>query len=64
MSVEIKVPWDDLPIVNGEESDGYARAMHKYSHVGCPGARYEDNCEHPAECALRGRCRELWERQQ
>lgn len=30
--------------------------LYKYSHQGCPSARYEDNCSHPSRCAENGRC--------
>jgi hypothetical protein len=33
--------------------------LYKYTHVGCPAARYEDNCEHPSKCAENGRCLDL-----
>lgn len=39
----------------------YQHLLYKYAHVGCPAARYEDNCEHPARCAENGRCLELAE---
>lgn len=32
---------------------------HKYSHIGCPAARYDDNCAHPDRCADNGRCLDL-----
>ena len=35
------------------------RLLHKYAHVGCPAARYEDNCAHPDDCADNGRCLDL-----
>lgn len=54
--------WDDLPRKNGEEGDAYQTAYARYCHTGCPGAHYEDNCAFPWECALKGRCRELYER--
>lgn len=37
----------------------YQHLLHKYSHVGCPEAHYEDNCAHPAKCAENGRCLDL-----
>lgn len=55
--------WQDLPIKNGEESSAYAKAEYRYSHIGCPGDHFEDNCYHPSECALRGRCKILYEQQ-
>jgi hypothetical protein len=35
------------------------RLYHKYSHIGCPAARMEDNCAHPDRCADNGRCIDL-----
>jgi hypothetical protein len=35
------------------------RLHYKYSHIGCPAARYEDNCAHPDRCADNGKCLEL-----
>jgi hypothetical protein len=55
--------WEDLPIKNGEDDPAYEKALYRYAHIGCPGAKYEDVCAHPAECALRGRCKELYEHQ-
>ena len=37
----------------------YQRLLYKYSHVGCPAAHYEDNCDRPGECAENGRCLDL-----
>lgn len=37
----------------------YQRLLYKYSHIGCPAARYEDNCDRPARCAENGRCLDL-----
>jgi hypothetical protein len=37
----------------------YQHLLYKYSHVGCPAAHYEDNCEHPGKCAENGRCLDL-----
>lgn len=37
----------------------YKNLLHKYSHVGCPAARYEDNCDRPGACAENGRCLDL-----
>ena len=37
----------------------YRSLLYKYSHVGCPAARYEDNCSRPGECAENGRCLDL-----
>lgn len=58
------IPWDDLPITCGEESSAYIRLYHKYSHIGCPGYRYEDNCAAPWDCASKGRCRAIYEGRQ
>lgn len=49
--------WDDLPLKNGEDGDAYVSAYARYSHIGCPGVQYEDNCAAPWDCAVRGRCR-------
>jgi len=32
------------------------RLYFKYSHIGCPAAKMEDNCAHPDRCADNGRC--------
>lgn len=37
----------------------YQRLLYKYSHVGCPAAHYEDNCDRPSVCAENGRCLDL-----
>lgn len=37
------------------------RLRYKYAHIGCPAAKYEDNCAHPDECAENGRCKDLAE---
>lgn len=39
--------------------DRYSRLYFKYSHIGCPAARMEDNCAHPDRCAGNGRCLDL-----
>jgi len=31
----------------------------RYSHTGCPGAEFQDNCAAPWECAGAGRCQIL-----
>jgi hypothetical protein len=54
--------WDDLPITCGEEGPDYGYFYHKFSHIGCPGCGYEDNCAHPWDCASKGRCRDIYER--
>jgi hypothetical protein len=54
-------PWSDLPIVFGEEDPNYGRLYAKYSHVGCPGCQYEDNCPAPRDCATKGRCRIIYQ---
>lgn len=53
--------WDDLPIKCGEEGPDYSRLYYKFSHIGCPGAQYDDNCGFPWDCASKGRCRENYE---
>lgn len=40
-------------------TEKYNRLYIKYSRVGCPAARYEDNCAHPDLCAENGRCVDL-----
>lgn len=47
---------DDCPDAN---SSDYHRLYYKYAHVGCPAAKYEDNCGHPDLCAENGRCLDL-----
>jgi hypothetical protein len=34
---------------------------YKYSHIGCHGVQYDDNCDRPYECAEAGGCRILRE---
>lgn len=41
----------------GEDSKEYQNLYAKYSHIGCPGVQYEDNCAAPWECASEGGCR-------
>ena len=60
----VHIPWEDLPLVNGEEDNSYQNAYARYSHgPGCPGLKYEDNCAEPWECASKGRCRILYEQE-
>jgi hypothetical protein len=56
-----KIAWDDLPITCGEDGNDYGRLYHRYSHVGCPGTQYDDNCAAPWDCASKGRCRDTYE---
>jgi hypothetical protein len=55
------IPFNERPLRYGEESAEYQRLYSHYTHVGCPGDRYEDNCIHASECALRGKCRLIYE---
>jgi hypothetical protein len=41
------------------EDERWRRLYFKYSHIGCPAARMEDNCAHPDRCADNGRCIDL-----
>ena len=54
--------WDDLPLKNGEDSHEWNNLMARYSHVGCPGLQYEDNCAAPWDCAVKGMCRISFEK--
>lgn len=54
--------WDELPLKYGEECPEYQRLMYRFSHVGCPGVGYDDNCAAPWDCAIKGRCRAVFER--
>jgi len=54
--------WDELPISVGEEDPRWNSLMAHYSHTGCPGCQYEDNCAAPWDCASKGRCRMTYER--
>lgn len=49
--------WEDLPLKYGEDSREWNNCMARYSHMGCPGVQYEDNCAEPWDCASKGRCR-------
>jgi len=51
------VPFEDLPIVNGEDDGSYESAMAKYGHRGCPGIGFDDVCAHPWDCASKGKCK-------
>jgi hypothetical protein len=53
--------WDELPLKHGEDGREWNDLMAKYSHIGCPGYRYEDNCAEPWDCASKGRCRVAYE---
>jgi hypothetical protein len=59
---ERRMNWDDLPIKCGEDGDDYLRLYARFSHVGCPGYQFEDNCSAPWDCASKGRCRVSFER--
>lgn len=54
---DVSVNWEDLPLKNGEDGREWNDLMARYSHIGCPGAQYEDNCVEPWDCASKGRCR-------
>lgn len=57
--------WDDLPIVNGEDGRRYNDLMARYGHQFCPGTldgNGEDVCAAPWDCASKGRCRLIFER--
>ena len=56
------VMWEDLPLKYGEDGPDYQNNYARYSHVGCPGLQYEDNCAEPWECAIRGSCRIAYNR--
>lgn len=57
---ERETAWNELPIRHGEEGEQYQRLYYKYSHIGCPGAEYEDNCPTPWDCASKGMCYLIW----
>lgn len=61
---EFALPWDELPGKNGEDSKEWNNLMARYSHLGCPGVQYEDNCAEPSECAWKGRCRVSYQKMQ
>lgn len=54
---EVSTSWEQLPLKYGEDSREWNDLMARYSHIGCPGYRYEDNCAEPWDCASKGRCR-------
>ncbi len=54
--------WDELPLVYGEDSREWNDLMAHYSHTGCPGCHYEDNCATPWDCAVKGKCRLNYEK--
>lgn len=56
------IPWADLPLLHGEDSVEWNNNMARYSHVGCPGVQFEDNCAEPHDCAVKGRCRVTYEK--
>jgi hypothetical protein len=51
----------DFPIMVCEDDPRWASLCAHYSHIGCPGIEYEDNCGAPWECASFGKCRRLLE---
>lgn len=55
-------PWAELPGKHGEDSKEWNNLMARYSHIGCPGFQYEDNCYEPSDCAWKGRCRVTYEK--
>ena len=55
--------WEDLPIKNGEDGSAWNDCMARYGHQGCPGIQYEDVCDAPWDCASKGRCRVIFEKQ-
>ena len=54
--------WENLPIINGEDGVEYNNLCARFSHLGCPGMEYEDNCAEYWDCATKGRCRINYER--
>lgn len=52
--------WDDVPLKYGEDGAEYHNLYARYSHLGCPGYQYEDNCAAPWDCASKGRCMVLF----
>lgn len=61
-TADTRPSWADLPLKYGEDSERYQGLYARYSHVGCPGYDYEDNCAAPWDCATKGRCRANYER--
>jgi hypothetical protein len=62
MTTKTELPkWEDLPLRYGEDSREWNNNMARYSHIGCPGVQYEDNCAAPWDCAVRGSCRIAYE---
>lgn len=56
--------WEELPLKYGEDSREWNNLMARYSHTGCPGCGYEDNCYEPSDCASKGRCRLTYQKWQ
>lgn len=54
---DASVAWEDLPLKHCEDSKEWNDLMARYSHIGCPGVQYDDNCVEPWDCASKGRCR-------
>ena len=44
------------PLKVGEDSTEWHNLYARYSHIGCPGVQFEDNCTHPWLCACYGCC--------
>ncbi len=61
---DTSLSWDDLPLKHGEDGREWNDLMARYSHTGCPGWQYEDNCATPWDCASKGRCRITYEKWQ
>jgi len=47
------------PIRVCEDDPKWSQLYACYSHTGCPGVDFEDNCAAPWECASFGACRRL-----
>lgn len=60
--MKCKPAFDDLPLKYGEDSREWNNLMARYSHIGCPGIGYQDNCAAPWDCAVRGMCRVSYEK--
>jgi hypothetical protein len=57
-----RATWGELPLKCGEDGQQYQSLYARYSHIGCPGYDYEDNCAAPWDCASKGRCRAAYEK--
>jgi hypothetical protein len=51
-----KRPPREQPMTDDPRESNRLWLLYKYAHVGCPAARYEDNCTHPDRCADNGGC--------